>query len=116
MRFAATVLVLVLAARPALAHGASRGLHLHVTPDTASPGGTVAVAADAALPIARLRAAFVGADPSEVRPRRPRRRVVVTLTLPKTVAGATASVHAEVETASGKTLRAAALVKVLRRE
>jgi hypothetical protein len=114
VRIAATALVLGFAAGPVFAHGASRGLHLHVVPGAAAPGGRLEIAADAALPIVRLRVAFVGADPLESRPKRPTKRIVVTLTMPHDAKGATASLQAEAETVSGKTLRAAAVVKVAR--
>ena len=96
----------------ALAHGASRGLHLHLLPESAPPGAEVEVAMDAALPIARARVSFVGQKALEVKPHIPAKRVVVKLTLPAGTRGAVINVQAEVETTSGKTFRAAAILKV----
>ena len=114
MRIVAAVLVFAVGSAPAFAHGASRGLHLHVQPSAAAPGGPVEISADAALPIARLRIAFVGTDPVEARPKQPTKRIVVTLRMPRDAKGATASVHAEAETVSGKTLRASAVLQIAR--
>ncbi len=101
-----------LASVPARAHGASKGLHLHVTPDTAAPGGEVTIEADAALPIVRMRIAFVGVEPTEIRPKEPTKTSIVKLRVPAGVKSATINVSAEVEAAGGKTLRAGAVVKI----
>lgn len=101
-----------LASIPARAHGASKGLHLHVTPDTAAPGGEVEIEADAALPIVRMRIAFVGVEPTEVRPKEPTKKLIVKLRVPAGAKAGTVNVSAEVEAAGVKTLRAGAVVKI----
>ena len=102
-------LVLALLASPALGHGASKGLHLHATPERAAPGAEVTLAVDASRPMRELTVGFVGGEPVRVVPERPVRRVEVKLRVPGTPAG-TASAHAEAVTDDGKTVRAALVV------
>lgn len=101
--------LLALLASPAFGHGASKGLHLHATPERAAPGTTVTIAVDASRPMREVTVGFVGGEPVRVVPETPARRVEVRLRVPGTSAG-TASAHAEAVTDDGKTVRAALVV------
>lgn len=112
----ATVLLVLLlaifaAASPARAHGASRGLHLHLAPDPAKAGTTVRVTVDAAEPLVSARVGWAGAEPRELAPRRPRRHLEVDLVVPAGSTG-TVSLQAEAKTREGRTVRAAAVLRV----
>ena len=111
-RLAAIACGILLAASPALPHSASRGMHLHVDPESAAPGAEIVIAADAVSPIVSLRIAFVGGKPTEVRPETSNRYVAVRLRVPASARG-TVNVHAEAEVGGPKPLRASAVVKVL---
>lgn len=97
------------AARP---HGASRGLHLHLSPDPARPGAMVTVEVEAAEKVARVTVAFSGHDPVVRKLDPALRRVAVELRLPERIEGETINAHAEARTASGGTLRASAVLRV----
>jgi hypothetical protein len=96
-------------ARP---HGASRGLHLHLSPDPARPGAMVTVEVEAAEPIERVEVAFSGHDSLRQELDPPVRRVAVELRLPERIEGETINAHAEARTPSGGTLRASAVLRV----
>lgn len=98
------------AAPDARAHGASKGLHLHVARDPVAPGAIVEVAVDAADPLAKLTIAFVGGEPSTLVPKIPSKRIETRLAAPATARGATFNLHAEGVTVAGKTVRAAAVI------
>lgn len=100
------VLALLLAS-PAFGHGASRGLHLHATPERALPGTKVTIAVDASRPMREVKVGFVGGEPVRVVPKSPARRLEVILTVPS----GTANAHAEAITEDGKTVRAALLLR-----
>ena len=102
---------LALAASPAFGHGASKGLHLHATPERADPGTEVTIAVDAVRPMREVKVGFVGGEPVRVVPRAPSKRIEVALRVPS---GST-SAHAEAITDDGKTLRASLLVEPQRR-
>ena len=109
--------VALLASSPARAHGASRGLHLHLVPDSAAPGTTIEIDADAALPVARLSVGFAEHEPVVIEPKVPGKRVVAKCALPTTAKpGTTINVMAEAKTAEGKILRASGLVRVVEAE
>ncbi len=98
----------------ALGHGASRGLHLHLSPDPAKPGSKITLEIEAAEPMRQIRAALgdVKTPPHELDP--PRRRFELRLRVPAGTATETVNAHAEVKTVSGKTLRAAAVLRIER--
>ncbi len=99
-------------APPAIPHGASQGLHLHLEPERAARGTTVEVRADAAAPLVSLRLSFVAGEPVEIVPDAPSRRIVATLAVPEATRGETASLHAEGRTVDGKVLRASAVLRL----
>lgn len=96
------------------AHGASKGLHLHLHPDPAKPGGTIAVTVNAAEPLVELKVGFVGQEPEKSRPAEPRKDLLVSLEVPRTAPGTTINVQAEATTQRGKTLRASAILRLER--
>lgn len=110
LRLASVGTLCLAASLPALGHGASRGLHLHVRPEPATVGGEVEVAADAAEPLVALRVAFAGAEPERATARPPSKRVVARLAVPRMKPGTAVNVQAEARTATGRTLRASAIV------
>ena len=97
---------------PARAHSASRGLHLHLSPDPASPGAKVRIRADARGPMVRLRAGWAGQEPVEVRPEKASKKIVIEIRVPEKVKGETLSLAAEAETDSGEIVRAAAILRI----
>lgn len=97
---------------PARAHSASRGLHLHLSPDPAHPGAKIKVRVDASAPMVRLRAGWAGEEPAEVRLRKAREKIVLEIRVPETVESETLSLGAEAETESGETVRAAAILRI----
>lgn len=99
-------LLVALAAAPAWGHGASKGLHLHATPERPAPGSEVTIAVDAARPMREVKVGFVGGEPVRIVPRLPVKRIEVVLRVP---AGST-SAHAEAITDDGRTVRAAVLL------
>lgn len=99
----------------AWAHGASRGLHLHLSPDKAARGADVAVAVNAAEPIVALAVGFVGQEPVRIAVKPAARDAAVTLKVPDGAAGESINVQAEATTESGRTLRAAAILQLLPR-
>lgn len=99
------------------AHGASKGLHLHLVPDRAAPGAIIEIDADAALPVAKLKVGFVGEDPAVIAPKTPAKRVVARRAIPKTAKpGTTINVMAEAETTQGKLFRASGIVTIIAAE
>ena len=106
---------LVASAPPVGGHGASEGLHLHLSPDPARPGSRVAVEVNASERMRRLRVSFVDHDPVEVQLKRPARERVIRLTVPGDIDGGTLGVHAEAETGRGRKLRASAILRIVRR-
>lgn len=100
--------VAVLLASPAFGHGASKGLHLHATPERAPAGAEVTIDVDASRPMREVKVGFVGAEPVRVVPKVPAKRVSVVLRVP----AGTMSAHAEAITDDGKTVRASRLVRV----
>ena len=112
---AVPVLLAAAALGPAWGHGASRGLHLHLSPDKAVRGGDVAVAVNAAEPIVALAVGFVGAEPTRLAVKPAARDATITLKVPDGATGEAINVQAEATTASGKTLRASAILQLLPR-
>jgi hypothetical protein len=100
------LLLVALAVTPAFGHGASKGLHLHATPDRAAAGTEVTIAVDASRPMRELKVGFVGAEPVRVVPKAPSKRLEVVLRVP----AGTGSAHAEAITDDGRTVRAALLI------
>ncbi|MCU0253474.1 MAG: hypothetical protein MUE47_02940 [Acidobacteria bacterium] len=100
----------------AWAHSASRGLHLHLSPDKAARGAEVAVAVNAAEPIVALAIGFVDREPTRVALKPGRRDTAVTLKVPDAVVGDAINVQAEATTESGRTLRASAILQLLPRD
>lgn len=100
-------LLVALAVSPAFGHGASRGLHLHATPERPAPGVEVTITIDASRPMREVKVGFVGGEPVRVVPELPAKRLEVVLRAP---AGAT-SAHAEAVTDAGTTVRASLLVE-----
>ena len=95
----------------ARAHGASRGMHLHVPAEPAARGTTIAVDVDCAAPVVALTIAFAGKDPQVVVPKVPAKHLTASLVVPD--AGATTiNVVAEAQTSAGKVVRASAIVKL----
>lgn len=114
MRRAATVSTLaLLVTTAAFGHGASKGLHLHVTPEPATRGATVTVDVDAAEAMQRLRLGFVGSEPLTVTLDPPRSDATVKIEVPLTAEDETVNLHAEAVTVSGRVLRAAAVVRLV---
>ena len=99
-------LVAALCASPALGHGASKGLHLHATPEVVAPGSEVTIAVDASRPMRELVVGFVGAEPVRIVPETPSKRLSVVLRVPV----GNPSAHAEAVTDEGKTVRASLLI------
>ncbi|ANM31915.1 hypothetical protein ABI59_23645 [Acidobacteria bacterium Mor1] len=109
----ALAVLLSLASVAALAHGASRGLHLHLTPDPARPGSTLTVEVEASEPVLRVSAGLgeQRLEPREFDP--PRRKFELELKVPADPGAETLNAFAEVRTTSGKTLRASAVLRIL---
>ena len=103
------VLVAALCASPAFGHGASKGLHLHATPERAAPGSEVTIAVDAKQPMREVTVGFVGAEPVRRVPETPSKRIELRLRVPAGKA-LTASVQAEAVTIDGRTVRASIVV------
>jgi len=99
-----------------LAHSASQGLHLHLSPDAAVRGSDVAVTVNAAESIVSLAIGFVGVEPKRLELKPPRRDVTVSLRVPADATGGAINVQAEAKAVSGKTLRASAILKLLPRD
>jgi hypothetical protein len=93
-------------ASPAFGHGASKGLHLHATPEHAAAGAEVTIDVDASKAMREVKVGFVGAEPVRVVPKVPAKRVTVVLRVP----AGTMSAHAEAVTEDGRTVRATLLV------
>ena len=98
--------------RAASAHGASRGMHLHVEPDPAAAGVEVTVNVTAAEPLVRLRIGFTGHAPRAIQPDPPRRRLAVRLVVPEVEPGVL-NLQAEGDTADGGSLRASAVLRIV---
>ncbi len=97
--------------RPVAAHGASRGMHLHVEPDPVTAGAEVTVDVTAERKLDLLRIGFTGRDPLTLQPDPPVRRLTVPMTVPQVEPGAL-NLHAEGRTVEGGTLRASAVLQV----
>jgi hypothetical protein len=93
------------------AHGASRGMHLHVPAESVAQGTAIEVDVDCAAPVVTLTIAFVGTDPLIVTPKVPAKHLSVSLGVPD-AASTTINVVAEAATSTGKVLRASAIVRV----
>ncbi len=104
--------IAVLAATAAFGHGASKGLHLHVTPQAAKPGDEVEVHVDAVEPIVSVTLSIADGEPVRVVPDRPVRSVVARLAVPLEAKGDAGNVQAEAVGRSGRTLRASAVVRL----
>jgi hypothetical protein len=104
--------VAVLAATAAFGHGASKGLHLHVTPEAAKPGGEIEVRVDAVEPVVSLTLSVADGEPVRVVPDRPVKSVTAPLAVPLEAMGNAVNVQAEAVTRSGRTLRASAVVRL----
>lgn len=116
MKRAVAIVVLAAAVTAVLAHTASKGLHLHITPEPASPGQTVTVEIDAEAPVARIEIAFVGGESVTRELKKPVRVLEVELKVPEKVEAEVINCHAEAVTEEGKVLRAAAVLRVERLE
>ena len=101
---------------PAEAHGESRGLHLHLAPDPATPGATVTVEVSAADAVRQVEVAFTGGQPVRQTLDPPRARFEVQLKVPDEIEGETINAHAEVKTRGGRTLRASAVLRIAPRD
>jgi hypothetical protein len=105
---------MVLAAvQPAAGHSASQGLHLHLDPDPAAPGGKVKVRIHAWVPMESLEIGFVGGDALKRTFRKPKRTVVVRLRVPRDLTEETVNCHAEARTVEGKTVRSSAILRLI---
>lgn len=93
-------------------HGASKGLHLHVTPDPAPRGGRVEVEIDASSTLRSLKIGFVGQPALVLDIDPPSREARAELRVPESAAGDAANVQAEALTSEGGTLRASAVVRI----
>ncbi len=101
-----------LAIPSAFGHGASRGLHIHVTPDPALPGETLTVTIDSIEPVSHVTIGWVDAEPLTEKPEEPTRHVQVTIEMPKGIRKSILNLQAEARTTTGKTVRASALIRI----
>lgn len=108
------VLVSGLASLPVHGHGASRGLHIHVTPDPAREGASLLIELNASRPLASARVAVDGRAPRHYPIDPPDRRLAVRIELPRRVSADAVNVRAEARTPGGKDLRASAIVRIER--
>jgi hypothetical protein len=113
---AAVVAALLLSAGAAFGHGASKGMHLHVSPDPARPGEEITVVVNVSRKINRLRIGIVGQKPATVEPEAPSRRITVRLTIPAAASLPTLGIQAEGDPRHGRPLRASALVRIVSEE
>ncbi len=111
-RSASAVLSACLAASLLYGHGASRGLHLHVTPDPAAPRQVVTVEVNASAKVRALRVGFVDRKEVALTVDPPSRTVRVELRVPEAVRGGTINLHAEAVAVGGEVLRASAVLRV----
>jgi hypothetical protein len=93
-------------------HGASKGIHLHVSPEPACPGASLRVEIDAVEAMTRVLAAAGQGKPSRFDAAAPSRRMVVTLRAPDRPRNGTINVAAEATAVSGRRLRASAIVRL----
>ncbi|MFN7964918.1 MAG: hypothetical protein U0V87_04410 [Acidobacteriota bacterium] len=95
-------------------HGASKGLHLHLIPAAALPGGKVTVQVDSLIAIDQVVIGLADAPPITKRLKTPAQHVEVELTVPRHLKqGTTISVQAEARgAAQPKPLRASSLLLV----
>jgi hypothetical protein len=101
-----------LAVTAAFPHGASKGLHLHVSPEAAQAGGEVEVRVDAAEPVTEVRVSFVDGETVIAKADRGSRAFVLQVVVPEGAGAPTQNVHAEATARSGRTLRASAVVRI----
>jgi hypothetical protein len=109
---ASALAVLLAGLGGALGHGASEGLHLHLSPDPARPGETIKVSVDGAHALRLAVVGIVDGRWAEAEPERPARHLELTLVVPEDAAGASLSVHAEAETEEGAVVRASAILRL----
>lgn len=95
-----------------LAHGASKGLHLHLSPDPAARGDELTVEVSAEDEIAHVRLAFAGFEPLEHAVDPPAQQLELKIEVPRDVRTSVVNCHAEVRTGKGKTLRASAVLQI----
>ncbi len=100
----------------ASAHGASRGLHLHLSPDPCRAGEDVRIEIDAAKPLRSLRVGFVNMAPLKIRPEKATKKLAVLLTVPKDAKPGSLSLHAEGVLEDDTVLRAAAVLIVAKKK
>ncbi len=95
-------------------HGASKGLHLHLIPAAALPGGKVTVQVDSLSAVDQVVIGFADAPPITKRFKAPAQHVEVELTVPRHLKlGTTISVQAEARGAAlPQPLRASSLLFV----
>ena len=93
-------------------HGASEGLHLHLSPDPARAGETITISVDGAHPLRVAVVGIVDGPWTEAEPEEPTRNLELRLTLPADASGETLSVHAEAETDEGAIVRASAILRL----
>jgi hypothetical protein len=110
----ATAAVLVAAGGlPSRAHGESRGLHLHVSPDPAAPGATVTVEVTCENAVERVEAALTGGRSVRRKLDPPVARFELRLEVPEKNEGETINVHVEALTTGDKTYRATAVLRIV---
>lgn len=103
----------LLATSLAMAHGASKGLHLHVDPPAALPGSKLRITIESAEEFSEVRLGVGSEKPLVRRPEKPARTIEIVTRLPAGApTGTTVSLHAEARTLSRTTVRAAAIVPV----
>lgn len=110
----AAVVLLGAASQPVQAHGASRGVHLHLTPNRVVAGAKFSLEIDCMIPIATYTASVTQGEPVRRSIDPPAAHAETVLTLPsRAVAGTTVNVQVEVRGTDGKLLRASALLNVI---
>ena len=106
------VAMLLVSAGPSLGHGASEGLHLHLSPEPARPGQTITVEVDGADPLRLVVAGIVDGPWTEAEPDAATRHLELRLKVPGDASGTILAVHAEAETEDGAVVRASAILRL----
>ncbi len=110
VRRAGPLLLLLSAWLPALPHGASSGLHLHLDPDPAAPGDLVTIEVTAVEPLVEIEASFVDASAARLQLDPAVRRLTLGLLVPRDATGDVVNLQAEARTAGDGVLRASAVL------
>lgn len=104
---------LLLAPPLAMAHAASKGLHLHIDPPAALPGAELRITIESAEEFSEVRLGVGSEKPLVRRLEKPARTIEIVTRLPAGApTGTTVSLHAEARALSRTTVRAAAIVPV----